>query len=511
MLLSSSIIVNKLSGRFLYDLTGKLDDTLQFSRPVFLTSGQLPQNGEILVGRFRRNEDIPKNKLHSILITQGRILENVHDKFDCILNFDETVDLYEVVNFIHSVFDTYDQWQTDIILLAQKGCTLTELLDRSQTIFTNPLMIHNREFHFISYSSIIDASPKLSVLLTHSTSPEILNNFLVDKEFQDTFSEKKAQMFSAHITGIRTIYKNIFSHDKLLCRVLICETIRNLEGSDIPLLEILSEQIRYILLKDSDADEQPVQTLNNILCHLLQGDNVDDYVFTNTMESFGWIPQNQYFCIRFKVDHIDVQNHTGPAMVEYLERAVKNSCVFELYNDLIMFVNLSLSSLSQEEIVDKLKEFIRDRNLKAGISLSYHGFNQVFQYLYKQSSITLDVGLRYSPFKWIHRFSEVSSHYLLERCISELPAQMVCSPQILELYQYDQEHGSEYLHTLKTYLENNMQPVATAKKLFIHRTTFLYRLDKMNSMFHLHMDDPSQRILYHISILLLEQASHSGM
>lgn len=88
---------------------------------------------------------------------------------------------------------------------------------------------------------------------------------------------------------------------------------------------------------------------------------------------------------------------------------------------------------------------------------------------------------------------------------------MVCSPEILKLYSYDAEHGSEYLHTLKTYLENNMQPVATAKKLFIHRTTFLYRLDKMQSMFHLKLDHPARRMDYQLSIMLLEQASYQSV
>lgn len=510
MKLSSAIIVNKLSGQFLYDLTGKVEDSLDLSRPVFLTSGSIPQNGCILIGKFRRNEDIPKIKVHSLLITQGRLLEEVRDKFDCILNFADEVDLYEVINYVHAVFNLYDEWMRDISDLARQGCSLTELLDRSQTIFTNPLMIHNKDFKFIAYSSIIDGSKKLSFLLEQSSSADILNNFMIDREYRDTFSAREARIFPAHLTGVRTVYKNIFSHGKLLCRLLIAETLRNLQNSDLMLLEILAEQAKYVLLREQPIDESPVSTLNNTLQNMLKGLPVEDYLVQRTLSSYGWTPDLHYFCIKFQVDHIDVQNHSAFALVDFWEKTLPGSCAFELENDIVLYINLDANGSSRNEIIHMCAPYIRDRNLKAGISNVYQGFYRCYQLLYKQACIALDVGLRCTPFKWIHQFNDVAGIYLLDRCTSELPASMVCAPEILEIYRYDEQHHSDYYHTLKTYLGNNMQPVATAKELFIHRTTFLYRLDKITQRFKLDLHDPKRRLMYCLSIALLDQASHSS-
>jgi DNA-binding PucR family transcriptional regulator len=88
---------------------------------------------------------------------------------------------------------------------------------------------------------------------------------------------------------------------------------------------------------------------------------------------------------------------------------------------------------------------------------------------------------------------------------------MVICPEIYDIFKYDEEHHSDYYHTLKTYLRNNMQPIATAKELFIHRTTFLYRLDKMTKMFHIDLNNPDKRLMYQLSISLLEQANHSRL
>ena len=73
------------------------------------------------------------------------------------------------------------------------------------------------------------------------------------------------------------------------------------------------------------------------------------------------------------------------------------------------------------------------------------------------------------------------------------------------MHLYDENNNSEYYTTLKTYLANNMQPVLTAKKLFIHRTTLLYRMEKMESLFHIDLKNPEKRIFYQLSMLLLEQ------
>ena len=98
----------------------------------------------------------------------------------------------------------------------------------------------------------------------------------------------------------------------------------------------------------------------------------------------------------------------------------------------------------------------------------------------------------------------------MERCTDELPANMLCAPEILEMYDYDTQNNSEYYNTLKIFLENNMQPVITAKKLFIHRTTLLYRLDKMKAIFHVDLADPGRRFFYHLSMLLMEQMGTRG-
>lgn len=510
MKLSSAIIINRLSGQFIYDIFGKVEDTLSLSRPVFLTHSEShASNGRIYIGKFRKNEEIPKTKTHSMFITRGRIPEDVRDKFDCILIFADDTDLFEVVNYINSLYDLYDSWERDIAALARSGCTLTDLLDRSCPVFSNPIMIHDRNFNFITWSSFINSSPKQQFLIDqfHST-VSILNDFTIDKEFRDSFQEKTAQFFAhPYLSGVRTIFKNIYSHDVLLCRVLVAETVRTLQDSDLELLEILSEYISYVYQDENNKNNEQSDTLSHVLLELLKGNSIEDYKVQKILNSYGWTKDCSYICFKFLIYHVDKQNHTGYGTAKLLEQKIPGGCAVIFDNDIVLFINLSLNKQPWRDILDSCKPIIRDHFMKTGVSNPYTGSYSILAMLHRQSCIALETGLRNAPYKWIHLFEEVNISYLLERCISELPATMVCSPEILAIYRYDNRHHTEYYLTLKTYFENNLQPVATSRALFIHRTTFLYRLEKMTEMFNLKFDSPRQRMFYQLSIALLDQGN----
>ena len=48
-----------------------------------------------------------------------------------------------------------------------------------------------------------------------------------------------------------------------------------------------------------------------------------------------------------------------------------------------------------------------------------------------------------------------------------------------KLEEYDNEHGSNYLEFLKTYLDNNASPQLVSEKEFIHRNTVVNYLKKV--------------------------------
>ena len=62
-------------------------------------------------------------------------------------------------------------------------------------------------------------------------------------------------------------------------------------------------------------------------------------------------------------------------------------------------------------------------------------------------------------------------------------------PAIDLIRRHDQEHETEYLRTLRVYLLNEMNYQKTAKKLIIHKNTVMYRIQRIEELFHLNLRD----------------------
>ena len=91
-----------------------------------------------------------------------------------------------------------------------------------------------------------------------------------------------------------------------------------------------------------------------------------------------------------------------------------------------------------------------------------------------------------------------------------MPVKLCCSQKLLILRDYDAEHNTEFYETLRTYLDNHLNAVQSAKELFIHRSTFLYRMDRIKELIGLDMEDKDMLLYLMISYRLLDASGHGG-
>ena len=100
----------------------------------------------------------------------------------------------------------------------------------------------------------------------------------------------------------------------------------------------------------------------------------------------------------------------------------------------------------------------------------------------------------------------IALDYLLGKCTEVLEPEVVCSRAVLDLKKYDQEHKTDYYLTLKTYITCQMNAVQAAKKLFIHRSTFFYRMAHIKELVQIDLEDPDQLLYLLMTYRLLEEA-----
>jgi hypothetical protein len=154
---------------------------------------------------------------------------------------------------------------------------------------------------------------------------------------------------------------------------------------------------------------------------------------------------------------------------------------------------------------EQLPYFLREHLFIAGVSNVFYDFFSINLYA-GEAECALDMGSRYDSHRWVHRFSEYTLSYCLEKMTEEYPADELVAPGLKLLETYDREHpGSDLSMTLREYINQQFNATHTADVLHIHRTTLLYRLRRIQELTRLVLDDRDTILHLQLSYALMER------
>ena len=68
------------------------------------------------------------------------------------------------------------------------------------------------------------------------------------------------------------------------------------------------------------------------------------------------------------------------------------------------------------------------------------------------------------------------------------------------LLAYDRDHNTELVPTLEAYFASRCSPQAAAERLHLHRNSLLYRLQRIEAVAGVDLDDPETRLLLHLAL-----------
>ena len=120
---------------------------------------------------------------------------------------------------------------------------------------------------------------------------------------------------------------------------------------------------------------------------------------------------------------------------------------------------------------------------------------------YKEAKLALDVGKIFYEEKKIIAYNNLG----IGRLIYQLPMNL-CRMFIKEIFEgrSPEEFDEETLATIRQFFENNLNVSETSRKLFIHRNTLVYRLDKLQKMTGLDLRVFDDAITFKIALMVVK-------
>ena len=173
-------------------------------------------------------------------------------------------------------------------------------------------------------------------------------------------------------------------------------------------------------------------------------------------------------------------------------------------NGIVVVINLSCTGSSIAEILSKMAVLLRDGLLKVGVSSEINDFFQLPQ-AYRQARIALDFGRDSGSTRWYYYFDDYLLEYMIDCASREIPVSLLCSDGLKKLKKYDAENHTELYNTLRVYLRLDQNVLQTSKELYVHRSTVFYRLERIQKLIGVDLENGKERLKLLISIYMLER------
>jgi purine catabolism regulator len=160
--------------------------------------------------------------------------------------------------------------------------------------------------------------------------------------------------------------------------------------------------------------------------------------------------------------------------------------------------------------LDKIKhlaETIRQKVLagSAGWGASI-GVGQLYNDLlsiprsYREAQHAVKIGRALNGPNTIACFAELGIYrMLLQFAQTQNPNEFFCEA-LQRLLEYDQQADKELVKTLTAFLECNGNLTETSDRLFIHRNTLKYRLERIRDITQIDLDDSENRLMLHLGL-----------
>lgn len=388
-------------------------------------------------------------------------------------------------------------------LLQRKS--LDQIMETAEELLDNPLFLSDTSTRVLSFSnpnSLRNVDDELiRCVLKHGF---VLSEYFEKYDYANLLTmieqqEKAFYLKSEYEEKRDRIIVKVTVNRRYFGWIVLYPLHDEFQDGDCEIMDILSNVLSLELERNKIGFA--LSCRENLLMELLSGHVSSLEDFQNRAKGFDWVPQNDFYimAISFKENYhypdkertiTAYKNHLGLIYPKY-----KSICI-----DNILLLLLETDDL--HSVIMTLEGFFNSYHLAAGCSRHFTNILDFKKY-YEQAMNIFRLGRRMHPEGTVYCYRDYYLYHLLTRFGETHQLKHYCLPEVTELVQYDKLNNSSYLDTLRVYLRS--RNVATAAgELHIHRNTMNYRIQKIEEITHLNLNEGDDLYKLWFSLLILE-------
>ncbi|WP_053368809.1 PucR family transcriptional regulator [Bacillus sp. FJAT-27245] len=158
---------------------------------------------------------------------------------------------------------------------------------------------------------------------------------------------------------------------------------------------------------------------------------------------------------------------------------------------------------TSQDIQELIKKQVKDIVVQVGIGNTVNNIGDMPK-SYKEAQDALDLGEMINGVESITSFSELGIFRLLRHIDNVDVLNQFVPSSLKELLLYQQTNQADLLKTLQTFLECNQNAAQTAKILFIHYKTVMYRLERIKEITGMDFEDSEEMLSVRVGLKIHE-------
>jgi purine catabolism regulator len=390
----------------------------------------------------------------------------------------------------------------------------------------NPIIFVDKDWRLLHFTEHIENNVPLEYCL------DLVKNRTV---FKNDFIESIPKNISEMKRSIKRIYA--LEGMEIKCRILpvavanyiygyivVWQTVRELTEFDFIILEQASTIMALERVKAKEIEEVKLKIRQDFFDDLLTGKITSSETVQTLSELHGLNSQYKYYCIviNFEAEEIDHYEDMVARKVQLENKSRK--CVNSVYdhtnlangevtcfyrnNRIIIMIGqsenkqpLSINEVKQyaNKIYDILIKQIKKTTFLIGIGRQYDTINSLHK-SFSEANESIRLMQKFNDRGGISHFEDHSIYHFLDSNIKDMELEEFFMKRLGKIYEHDQLHGTSYIITLENYFQNNLNISETAKAMFLHRNTLIYRIEKIKEILNSDLKNSEELLQIQLSL-----------
>lgn len=500
MEIRSCLISDNLRDHYPVLCFGKERDT-PLLRPVFYGKCGEVERNRIYVSK--PNSLPPRQLLDSsmLLICCEGMPSLAYQHCDTRMLIIRNAGVMEVFNAVLSIFERYEAWEKTLDSILMTSADINELIQITAPLLMNDITVIDKDLRVIaavSYKKNQEGQPEE----VHYTDP------------MDTMPVEFVRKYCSGHHGLKDRRNPFFADEGCYCSNLFLEgqywgnvslypQLMPLRSSDPYIFDMLANIILKALRINTVSINRQSNILEQLAWKLLEHDDVDYEKILKYEAGYPGTPDGRFLCLHIPLQY-NLQKVTPDYLCQTLRKRIPGFVIFPMADHLVGIMDFASDPVEDKKFLALLDKNLAELELQAGVSNRFHHLRNIRSY-YQQALCALEFGLTTAPASCIFLFRDYALRYMMINSSGAFPSKYLCPSGLSALQRYSENSDVDYWKTLRCYLDAERNITHTAKALCIHRNTMVQRIDRIQSILGMDLDNPMNRLWLRMAIWLMDE------